>query len=176
MTDDASVKSQDFSAIFRAARDPQQRGNKLRKSGVARYEKSAPIYDGNYKGGAHSRLKNCDHVVSGSISQRYVRARESRCVNRRETYRAPIIRVRRIRYRYRTISIRFFFSTRKILDGKRGKWDLENCARMKKLGIFAAELPLHSRASGVIKMCGLAKIRGEKARTALRVNYDAEQI
>lgn len=42
--------------------------------------------------GRRAWLKNCDHVVSDSISQRYVRARESRCVNRRETYRAPIIR------------------------------------------------------------------------------------
>lgn len=89
VTDDA--KSQDCCAIFRATRGRQERQaakigrGSMRKIGTG-------IYDGNYKDGAHSRLKNCAHVVSGSISQRYVRARKSRCVNRRETYRAPIIR------------------------------------------------------------------------------------
>lgn len=96
MTDDASAKSQDFSALFRIARGPRQgegRGGQAAKIGRGTMRKiGAGIYDGNYKGGAHSRLKNCAHVASGSISQRYVRARESRCVNRRETYRAPIIR------------------------------------------------------------------------------------
>lgn len=51
-------------------------------------EKSAPELFMMEITRAHSRLKNCAHVASGSISQRYV---ESRCVNRWETYRAPII-------------------------------------------------------------------------------------
>lgn len=174
---DASAKSQDFSAIFRAARELQQGGNKLRKSGVARCEKSAPEFMMEITRAARMAEKLRPRRIRFDKSKIRARARVTMRKSTRNV--SGTHHPRRIRYRYLyTISIRFFFfSTRKILDGKRGKRDFEfACKWRKKLGVFVAELPLHSRASGVIKMCGLAKIRGEKERTALRVNYDAVEI
>jgi len=72
--------------IFRAAargrreRERERERERIAKIGCVSMRKiGVRIYDRNYKGGKQHttrriRLKNCARVVSGSISQRYVRA------------------------------------------------------------------------------------------------------